>query len=553
MVRHLGPQGRLLDPLRPFLLVADLRMRAALPDQGLDGADARAVWAGARRWLAECLIRLAARTLVEELGAARRAGTLSGTDKRRRFDDFVRGICARGALTDLLHRHPVLARLIAERCLNTVAAAAELLERFEADREQLVAALLGDDPGPLVRARFGLSDPHTGGRTVVVLEFRDGRQLVHKPRPLGLHARWNDLLGWFAGHCPELAPRAVRLLCKDGYGWAEFVSAQPCRSAADVARFYRRTGALLALLYAVDATDIHAENLIAAADHPVVVDVETLFHPCWVPRTDGGRDPATYALAASVHRTLLLPHWVTGDFGALDVSAVGARAGEFHPDASAGWEEAGTDAMRLVRGPAPFHPGDNRPVLDGTPADPAEHVECLLAGFRTAYRTILAHTDELTGPRGLLDGFARAWTRLVVRPSQTYAGLLGEATCPKALRDLTAREGAFAALFAETGHGHLRRLAGEELADLVAGDIPVFAARADSCDVRTSRGRELTDVLAVDGLTAATARIRGMGPRDLRRQEWLIEAALATRRPAPPHAARGGRAARTDANTRCSR
>ena len=40
-------------------------------------------------------------------------------------------------------------------------------------------------------------------------------------------------------------------------------------------RFYRRQGALLALLYALEATDFHAENLIASGEFPVLIDLET--------------------------------------------------------------------------------------------------------------------------------------------------------------------------------------------------------------------------------------------------------------------------------------
>ena len=48
-------------------------------------------------------------------------------------------------------------------------------------------------------------------------------------------------------------------------------------------RFYHRQGALLALLYVLDGTDMHYENLIAVGEQPVLVDVETLFHPSHAP------------------------------------------------------------------------------------------------------------------------------------------------------------------------------------------------------------------------------------------------------------------------------
>ncbi|MFE9423201.1 type 2 lanthipeptide synthetase LanM [Kitasatospora sp. NPDC006697] len=526
-----GPEGRLLHPLRPFLRVAAHRFAAANPA----GPERRVVWAGARRGLADGLVRLAGRTLVRELGQARRAGTLAGQDGRERFDAFLRAAAAGPALGELLSRHPVLARLLAERCLHTVAAATELLERFRTDREQVqrFQQFAGGGPGRLTRVRFGLGDRHAAGRSVAVLEFEGGRRLVYKPRPLGLHARWNELLAWFGGHQPHLAPRAVRLLPRAGYGWAEYIAPVRCRSRAAVGRFYERLGAQLALLYAVNAVDIHAENLIAARDQPVVVDVETLFHPSWVPVTDGGADPAARALAGSVQRTMVLPDPHVGDGGSLDLSALGGRPGQWTPDPVPGWADPGTDRMRLVRRPARWPGAGNRPVPAGRQVDPARQLDALLRGFRAGYRTVAAHADELLAEQGLLSRFAGETMRLVVRPSQSYATLLAEATEPELLRDHAGRERAFAALQDETGHPHLHALAPQERADLLAGDLPLFTTTPAARTPRSWTGRELPFLLEQSGLAAATRTIRGMSEADLDRQSWLIRAALATERPAP--------------------
>ncbi|AUY52565.1 type 2 lantipeptide synthetase LanM [Streptomyces sp. CB01881] len=537
-----GPEGRLLHPLRPFLLTASRHFAAVNPA----AADRRVVWAGARHHLAGGLVRLAGRTLVQELGHARRAGTLTGQDGRERFDAFLCEVAAGPALGAVLHRHPVLARLLAERCTRTVAAATELLERLHADREQLTAALLDGEPGRLTRVRFGLGDPHAAGRSVAVLEFDGGQRLVYKPRPLGLHARWNELLAWFGGRQPQLAARAVRLLPRAGYGWAEYVAPRPCRSQAEVGRFYERLGAQLALLHVVNAVDIHAENLIAARDQPVVVDVETLFHPCWAPVTDGGADPAARALAASVQRTMVLPNPWFGGGGSLDLSALGGQADQWTPDPMPGWADAGTDLMRLVRRPARWPGADNRPMLAGRPADPADQLDRLLCGFRAGYRAIAAHSHELLGEQGMLSRFAGEAMRLVARPSQSYATLLAEATEPELLRDHSGRERAFAALHDETGYPHLHVLAPHELTDLLAGDVPFFTTTPAARTLRTWDGRELPFLLDESGLTAAAGTIRGMSEGDLDRQAWLIRASLAAGRRSPGRHAPGRPAAESE-------
>ena len=47
-------------------------------------------------------------------------------------------------------------------------------------------------------------------------------------------------------------------------------AAQACTAPEEIQRFYERQGGYLALLYVLQATDFHFENLIAAGEHPVL-------------------------------------------------------------------------------------------------------------------------------------------------------------------------------------------------------------------------------------------------------------------------------------------
>src|SRR5262249_30204048 len=152
--------------------------------------------------------------------------------------------------------------------------------------------------------------------------FADGRRLVYKPRSLELHQHFNAFVDWLNAKT-ALDIRTVRLLTQDGYGWLEYVVHEPCEDFAGVRRFYHRPGAPLALPDRLDGTDMHFENLIAAGDQPVLVDVETLFHPSHLPVTALSRDPAYRSLLGSVYRTALLPLLVSGEYGVADVSGLG--------------------------------------------------------------------------------------------------------------------------------------------------------------------------------------------------------------------------------------
>ena len=223
------------------------------------------------------LVKLASRTLVLELARARDRGELAGDTPAERFLDFTHRLVGGSELAEFLAAYPVLARVLGESCRQAVEGHLELLARLAEDRgESLITRLLdGRDPGALTAIEPG-GDPHRGGRCTATLTFADGRRLVYKPRPLGLHRHFNELVDWLNDKT-GLDIRTVDLLTRHGYGWLEYVVHEPCDDLAGVRRFYHRQGALLALLYVLDGTDMHYENLIAVGDQPVLVDVETLF------------------------------------------------------------------------------------------------------------------------------------------------------------------------------------------------------------------------------------------------------------------------------------
>lgn len=500
-----GAMAAFASALRPLV-----RAATAL-DARLDEEFARA--------LGHRLARIAARTLVLELNLERIGERLAGDTPHERFADFVRHV----DLPALFARYPVLARLLGQACLHAVEAHRELLDRFERDRPEIVRTLLdGRDPGPLAGVETGRGDRHARGRSVAVLTFEDGRRVVYKPRPVALHQAFADLLTWYDGHT-GLGLRLPRAVARPGHGWLEFIEHAPCADVIAVGRFYHRLGALIALLYAVDGADMHYENLIAAGDEPVLVDVETLFHPAvGVPA-----DPAVRALARSVHRTAVLPQVLLGAHGALDIGGMGGDHGDRSATDGVAWLHPGTDRMRLVRRPAPLPPAHNRPVVDGREAEPADYQGPLLAGFRVGYDALCDHRDELLG---LLSAFADLPVRFVARMTQLYATLLDESTHPDALRGAAARQDVLDLLWDDSAdEAVLHALVPHEMGDLWAGDVPVFTTRPGSRDVWASTGERLPDLLPVSGLDAVTAKVAALGEVDRHEQQWLISAGLASR------------------------
>ncbi|MFJ5551661.1 type 2 lanthipeptide synthetase LanM family protein [Streptomyces sp. NPDC093225] len=534
--------------LRPFTACAGERLERAVPERARGLVDMTAVRDDLERHLAGRLARTAARTLVLELYGARSAGRLDGDDPRARFRDFLGRTASRRGLTALLAGRPVLARILGRAALDAADAVAEALERLADDHARLTAGLLaGSDggPGPLVGVEPGAGDGHRGGRSVMLLRFADGTRLVYKPRPLSVHRHFNDLVAWFNGLPDAVELRTLRLLDRGDYGWVEFVAAGPCADATEVETFYRRQGALLALLHLVDGTDLHHENLIAVGPHPVLVDVETLFHPPLAGTATA--DPAARALHDSVYRVGLLPQLLVGDDSALDVSAVGGGREAVSPVVRADWADAGTDRMRLVRRAGRFGESANRPRLEGGgPVEPAAHIEALCAGFRAGYTAIGTAGAELLHEPTLLTAFAEDEARVLIRPTWVYATLLDESTHPDLLEDAGERQRLLETLRTDVlGKALAPDLVDEEIAQLWAGDVPLFTARPGRDRLWGAQERPLAGRTDRSGIARVAARLAALDPVDRQDQEWIVRAAMATASRAPAHRPVEGRRART--------
>ncbi|MET9207635.1 type 2 lanthipeptide synthetase LanM family protein [Streptomyces bacillaris] len=512
-----------------------------------------------RSQLTARLARLAARTLVLELHKARRAGRLAGEGPEERFRDFLRLTAGRDGLAAFLTAYPVLAHILARTSLSAADALTEMLGRLADDRELLASSgVLGDrgpaagslgagpGPGALTGVDTGAGDSHRGGRSVMLLRFNDGTRLVYKPRPLSAHRHFNSLVEWFGSLPGTPSLRALRVLDRGEYGWVEFVAERPCSSTAETHLFYRRQGALLALLHLLDGTDLHQENLIACGPHPVLVDVETLFHPPLAQAHSA--DPAARALHASAYRVGLLPQLLVGDSAALDVSAIGGGRAAPSPIETADWADAGLDTMRLVRRSARFTESANRPRLEGVPADPSAYTDALCEGFRVGYTAVSEYRDELLGKRGLLTEFARDEVRVVSRPTWTYTTLLDESTHPDLMGDAAERHQVLSLLRTPTlGTPALPGLEEEEIEELWAGDVPVFLTRPGSTELWSGTGRGVPGTPGPTGLERVEAKVRAMDSVDRQDQERIIRAAMVSTSAEPPHRSEGGARARTAA------
>lgn len=534
-IREKHPLGAYVPVLNPFLRagvaalhagMASLRQRYAfLP------FDEEQICVSCLNALVPQALFQISKTVVLEMHVARVQGCLQGETPAERFADFVRRLSQEETQAALWTEYPALAHLVVSTIDLRVAYLLETLDHLCADWQVLRAMFAPKhDPGLLVDVQWGAGDTHRRGRSVQILRFAAGFQLVYKPKPLAIDVHFQELLAWLNEQGAQPPLRVLKLLDRGNYGWSEFVANTSCTSRAEVARFYERQGEYLALFYALNMTDCHSENVIACGEHPLLVDLESLFHPYVegdVPAQSA--DMALHFLNQSVLRVGLLPQWSwsSEDSPGVDISGLGGQEGQMMPRPLPGWGEEGTDEMHLILRHVEMPASQNRPRLNEQDVHAHEYTAHILSGFTGMYRLLLRVRERLLAEQ--LPRCAHDEIRILIRPTRFYGLLLAASFHPDLLRNALERDGFFDRLWQEVEHWpDLARFTAAERRDLLRGDIPLFTTFPDSRMVFASDGEALFPLFKLSGLDLVQRQLHRLDERDLCQQIWIIQTSLAT-------------------------
>jgi type 2 lantibiotic biosynthesis protein LanM len=413
-------------------------------------------WAQLERQLLQRLAQISEPTLIVEF-ALFRAQQRSSIERlialasKPDSDELYCAFVGPDRIAAIAARYPALPRAWAQFVDDWVELTCELVERLHQDRRELSAFLTIDGPLPEVDwIRTDMSDRHHGGRTVALLIFAGGHEVIYKPRNIDIEVRWAELLQWLNDRGAPERLVGLRVLPRTQHGWVEFAKARGCESDADFPVFYRSAGALLCLVWLLAGNDCHRENLIAVGDRPVLVDMETLMHPG--PAIDRSDDDDAHAVLArelhhSVLSTAMLPHWSPMPAGG------GYEGGGLGPGGAVetsikGWlrQAANTDESMLVPKSVTLPPAANVPHVAGRYAEADEHREDIVAGFLAMARFVVGIRPALLADDGPIAVFAGTTIRVLLRGTRVYDSALAQSLRPEAMRSGAARSIALDAL-----------------------------------------------------------------------------------------------------------
>lgn len=306
-------------------------------------------------------------------------------------------------LSLLFQKFPVLAGLWCLTIQQWRDHVAEVLKRWRQDRRALGDFFFGKQlEDAIVDLRPGLSDAHNRGRSVTLLEFKGGRRVIYKPRSGKRESTWFSLLAWMNrnGFQPRL--QLVRLLLRKNYYWMEHVEVASCENQAAARRFYERMGALIAAAYLLKAVDCHRENVIAAGENPVLVDIDAIWHISPLTRMQSAVDV--------LYRTGFFPN---------------SRPASLQSRSSVlGRSSTGKHQARIA----------GKPVLAAT------YTNEIIAGFSRAWNCILGKPDRRAAFLRIVRRIRSQRRRWIYRATEGYGAILQGSIQPAVLRSQAERD-----------------------------------------------------------------------------------------------------------------
>jgi type 2 lantibiotic biosynthesis protein LanM len=491
------------------------------------------------RSLLHRLNSIATWTLLEEFTKFRSSGNalqdfmllkLRGHDRQDKYRAFLGKLFADG-LAAFFQEYSVLGRAIAQTIDFWVEANAEFIHRLAADKAEIERVFGARPLGQVTDLGTGLSDSHHRGRFVISLTFETGMQIVYKPKSLNLDVAFYRLLDWCNTHRLPLPLKVLKILNCQQYGWVEYVSCTDCQTAANASDFYQRIGMLTCLVYVLEGTDCHHQNLVAHGEHPILIDLEALLHH----RVKLAVPPAQNLLAESVLRTNMLPNselqWhEKTDRQLYDNSGIG---GVHKQELSILIvKHINTDAMDLDREMLAFAEA-NSPTLQGTPISPADYLEDVCSGFERMYRFLMAHDRELLAPESCLYDLAHQTVRFVFRSTSTYGLILQNSYRPALLRSGIDRSISLELLSRAFALGDGKPsgwpILKAELAAMEQGDIPFFGVNSSSDDLIVDSGEVVPKLFEDHSFKLMLRRLQTLSEVNLVEQIQTIRKSLSSR------------------------
>lgn len=443
-------------------------------------------------------------------------------NEKKQFIEFLKN--SFGKKEDFIsfyESYPVAARVATVRTLFMIKNYSDILERLDKDYKE-VEKLLGSKKLVLTDIILSSGDSHAQGNSVSILKFGD-RKLVYKPKDLKISQAFEEFVNWYTNSSDLLDIKIPKGIYKDGYAYNEFVERIYCKSEKEVERFYTRYGYLVAICYLLNINDLHLENIIAHGEHPVIIDMETLFQmPAQIKGESAFFDVVRRLETESVAASMLLPKQTNlGGKEAINLSALDGKGVELSSDILAPKNIDSVDFhFENIKGH--FAGGDNIPQYGkDKDVDVSRYNLVIVEAFERFMRFILEHRAEALKA---LEVFKGKKVRALLKSTERYASMIRYANHPNYNGNMKYRERLMMNIWAYPYRD--KRIINSEIKDMLFNDIPIFFTYTDSRDVIDSRGCRYPDYYKISGYDVSRNKLLKLTEKEIELQKTIMTLSL---------------------------
>lgn len=432
-------------------------------------------------------------------------------------------------------KFPVLARWLSQVTSFLCNFGEELIQNLTSDRNEISSHFFNNKQISEIKSfKLGKSDYHAGGKSVVIVELEltnsQPATIVYKPRCIKSEAAMQGLLeNLMRDEVLEFG--TYQLLCKDGYGYAEFIpsSQNNIQSEKEIERFYRQLGGYLGIFYILGGGDLHYENILVAHSNAFICDCETVLEV--LPQ---GRDEFSDTVFDSVFKTAMLewPRPNQAD-ASTQMSISGYSGGESY-EIPFTVPKLNDSRMSLAVG-VKYQSGiwvesepTNRVYYNNQLVNPQDYKNSIVDGFNQIYKWFQENPERTASL--LLELFSSSLVRFINWGTQAYFKLIVATRHPKCLADPLQVDLLFNSLIEHRRQWDEEgKLAELELAAMWKLDIPIFVAKATSSDkLIYNYHKPLPNTLEISPIDNAIRRIQKLSTENQIRQNQYIYTSLST-------------------------
>ncbi|EOI00262.1 type 2 lantibiotic biosynthesis protein LanM [Enterococcus haemoperoxidus ATCC BAA-382] len=455
------------------------------------------------------------RTFVYDLHVEKEKISFSESlDEKEGFKQYlINRFDTREKLIDFFDHYPVLTRLYAETIDFQLANFRELMQALAETETDLNQVFQVERPICLTGLKMGAGDSHDQGKSVAILTFGNGIDVVYKPKNLMIGARFDSFVQEVNTMEPAFDFYLTTKIVKENYTFEERLIYSECLTQDEITHYYRQFGQTVALVYLLNGNDFHLENVLAFGKYPVLIDLETIIQNHFpMPDSENAIVKVMQENGESVVMSGLVPIYLFEERAEADVE--GATKGIQLSALSGGEQKLPYKVLKLINFDSVnmqfmyqehiTDAAENIPLFNGEKVDFVPYIDTIIEGFKefSAFamenKETLAHLAEKT--------FSDCLVRNVIKTTQSYGDLLDYSTHPTCMIDYIEREKLFENLWM---HGYSNsKPVPYEVRDMLQHDVPIFFNPTSTKDLIASQGEIIKDMYLEKAIDLEVLRLK---------------------------------------------